>query len=134
MWPAMVRKLFAPSETPKRFKNEYPVWMGLRPSQLRATTEEIALRIPSAYALSKRYHELSVPVVIMAGASDLHTIPALHSERLHADLPQSELILVPDVGHMSPHSATAKVLSAIDSAATPAHRPETREHVVRTDT
>ena len=134
MWPAMVRKLFAPAETPTRFKNEYPVWMGLRPSQLRATTEEIALMIPSAYALSKRYEELTLPVVIIAGAADLHAIPALHSERLHAELPQSELILVPDVGHMVPHSAPGQVVAAIDSLARPAHRCETREHVVRTGT
>jgi len=35
--------------------------------------------IPSAHVLSKRYHELSVLVVRMAGASDLHATPALHS-------------------------------------------------------
>lgn len=88
--------------------------------------------IPSAHALSKRYHELPVPVVIMAGASDLHAIPASHSERLHSELPQSELILVPDVGHMVPHSATEQVFAAIDSVATPAYRPEPREYKIRT--
>lgn len=120
-WPAMVRKLFAPAETAPRFRNEYPVWMGLRPGQLRATTEEIALMIPAATRLSKRYHELSLPVTIMAGAADLHVLPKLHSERLHRELPQSELILVPGVGHMIQHTVPEQVMSAIDRLASPMH-------------
>ena len=117
VWPAMVRKLFAPAETPARFKEEYPVWMGLRPGQIRASTEEVALMIPSAYKLSQRYHELKMPVTIMAGGSDLHVIPELHSERLHQELPQSDLILVPEGGHMIQHTVPRQVLSAIDKAA-----------------
>ncbi len=115
-WPLMVRKLFAPAKTTARFKKEYPVWMGLRPSQIRAASEEVALMIPAAAKLSKRYHELHMPVVIMAGAGDLHVIPALHSQRLHKELPQSELILVPEAGHMIQHTAPLKVLAAIDKA------------------
>lgn len=117
LWPVMVRKMFAPAETTTRFKKEFPVWMALRPSQLRATTEEIALMIPSAVKLSARYRELSMPVIIMAGAGDLHVLPALHSERLHRELQQSELILVPEVGHMIEHLAPAQIASAIDRAA-----------------
>lgn len=116
LWPAMIKKLFAPAETSKHFKDDYPVWMSLRPSQLRATTEEIAMMIPSAHKLSSQYSKLSMPVVIMAGASDLHAIPKLHSERLHDELSQSKLILVPDVGHMITHSATEQVMSAIELA------------------
>jgi pimeloyl-ACP methyl ester carboxylesterase len=117
IWPAMVRKLFAPAKTPARFKNEYPVWMGLRPSQIRASAEEIALMIPSADKLSTRYHELKMPVVIMAGASDLHAIPKLHSQRLHKEFPQSELILVPEVGHMIQHTVPQQVMAALDRVA-----------------
>lgn len=120
-WPAMVRKLFTPAQTAPRFKNEYPVWMGLRPGQIRATTEEIALMIPAAAQLSKRYHELTLPITIMSGAADMHVLPKLHSERLHGELPQSELILVPDVGHMIQHTVPEQVMSAIDRLASPLH-------------
>jgi pimeloyl-ACP methyl ester carboxylesterase len=119
LWPAMIRKLFAPADTSERFKDLYPVWMSLRPLQLRATTEEIALMIPSAYTLSHRYAELKMPIVIMAGAADLHVIPKLHSERLHKELPQSVLILVPGVGHMVQHSAPDEVVAAIERAVDP---------------
>lgn len=113
VWPAFVRKLFAPASTPERFKREYPVWMTLRPSQLRATTEEIAMMIPMADELSGRYHELSIPVVIMAGKGDLHVLPPLHSERLHEDIPGSRLILVPHVGHMITHCAHDEIMAAV---------------------
>lgn len=116
IWPVMVRKLFAPAGTPARFKDEYPVWMSMRPGQLRATTEEIAMMIPFATQLSRRYRELDVPTVIMAGEADLHVIPDLHSKRLHRELPHSELILLPGVGHMIQHTAPAEVLWAIDLA------------------
>lgn len=117
LWPAMVRKLFAPASTTARFAADYPVWMGLRPSQLRAAAEEAGLMIPAAARLAKRYRELSVPVTIMAGAGDLQARYQLHSERLHKELPQSELIVVPDVGHMIHHSVPEKVMSAIDRLA-----------------
>lgn len=116
IWPAMVRKIFGPAKTTARFKNEFPVWMALRPSQLRASAAEAGLMIPSADKLSARYRELQMPVVIMAGTSDLHVISKLHSERLHKELPQSELILVPKVGHMIQHLVPQKILSAIYKA------------------
>jgi len=116
MWPAMLKKLFAPTKTSERFKEEYPVWMTLRPVQLKASATEAALMIPSAHKLKQRYRELVMPVVIMAGAGDLHALTRLHSERLHKQLPESELIVVPGVGHMIQHAVPEQVLSAIDKA------------------
>lgn len=117
IWPAMLRKIFGPSKTPDRFKNRFPVWMTLRPNQLRASASETALMIPSAGKLSSRYRELGMPVVIMSGTDDRHVIPKLHSERLHRELPQSDLVMAPGVGHMIQHLVPNQVLSAIDRAA-----------------
>jgi pimeloyl-ACP methyl ester carboxylesterase len=64
-----------------------------------------------------RYKELTMPVVIMSGAADRHVLAKLHSERLHRELPQSELHLVPEVGHMIQHEAPLQVMAAIDAAA-----------------
>lgn len=124
LWPAMLRKLFSPAKIPARFTEEYPVWMGLRPSQLRAGSAEGLLMIPAAYKLSARYHELSMPVIIMAGESDLHALPKLHAKRLHKALPDSELIMVPDVGHMLQQNAPHLVAAAIDKAAQADDSPE----------
>lgn len=118
-WQTMLHKLFSPAEAPPRFQREYPVWMSLRPSQIRAAAEEIALMIPSVYRLRKRYHELKMPIIIMAGTGDVHVMPHLHSERLHRALPHSELVLVPEVGHMIQQTVPHQVLTAIDRLASP---------------
>lgn len=117
IWPAVLRRIFGPAPVPARFESEYPVWMTLRPSQLRAAAAEAALMIPAAYTLHERYHELTMPVVIMAGADDKHVTTRLHSERLHAELPHSTLHVTVGAGHMLHHMAQEEVLAGIDQAA-----------------
>jgi pimeloyl-ACP methyl ester carboxylesterase len=118
MWPAMKRRIFGPAETPARFEAEFPLWMALRPSQLRATAAESALLIPAAYSLRHRYHELTMPVVIMSGDSDRYVDMRVHSERLHRELPHSTLHITDGAGHMLHHFAQHEILEAIDHAAT----------------
>ena len=117
IWPLMKRRLFSPAQTPQRFLARFPVWMVLRPLQLRSTAAESALLIPSAFSLRKRYHELSVPVVFVAGTDDKDLNTHVHSERLHHELPQSEYRAIPGAGHMVHHVALRQVMSAIDQAA-----------------
>lgn len=126
IWPAMMKKLFGPGEITARFKEEYPVWMTLRPKQLRASAAETALMIPSAYSLKKRYGELTMPVVILSGGGDLHALSALHSERLHKDLAKSDLTVVPGVGHMIQQLAPQEVMAAIDRATAGIEEPSER--------
>jgi pimeloyl-ACP methyl ester carboxylesterase len=135
MWPAALRRLFGPADTPARFKQQFPVWMTLRPSQLRASAAESGLMIPCAARLSARYSELQMPVVIMAGVGDRHVRPELHSERLHRQLPQSELILVPDAGHMIQQLVPQQILLAINKVAQPdASEPGVAAHATNGET
>ena len=62
--------MFAPQPVPLRFKLEFPVGLTLRPSQIRATSEDASNMITDAKALSERYSELSCPVAILAGDAD----------------------------------------------------------------
>ncbi|HEX7636681.1 MAG TPA: alpha/beta hydrolase [Noviherbaspirillum sp.] len=123
MWPLMRRRLFSPAQTPQRFLARFPVWMILRPLHLRSTAAESALLIPSAFSLHKRYHELCVPVVLVAGADDKYLNTHVHSERLHHELPQSEYHAISGTGHMVHHLALRQVMSAIDQAAEAATLP-----------
>jgi pimeloyl-ACP methyl ester carboxylesterase len=115
MWPALVRKIFSPAAVSPGF-DAFPVWMALRPSQLRASAAESALMIPSAMMLFRRYRELKMPVVIMAGADDRIADAQRNSARLHDELAQSDLRLTPGAGHMIHHLAPDDVMAAIDSA------------------
>lgn len=132
VWPLLRRRLFSPARAPQRFMTEFPVWMMLRPLQIRASAAETAMLAPSAYLLSRRYHELRLPVEIVAGADDRYLDTRTHSERLHRELPQSEYHPIAGAGHMVHHVATRQVMDAIDRAAqaAPAHRPlqATPEH------
>ncbi len=116
MWPFVARRMFSPAPVPARFA-AFPVWLALRPSQLRASAAETAMMIPSAMALRRRYHELTLPVAIMAGAADRLVNVRHNSERLHRELAQSDLQLVPDAGHMVHYLAPDQVMAAIDAAA-----------------
>lgn len=122
LWPGMAKRTFSPKPVDRRF-DAFPVWMALRPKQLRASAAETALMIPSAASLSKRYAELKVPSVIVAGTQDKIVDAGHNSERLSERLALSQLELVPGVGHMTHYAHPEKVMAAIDSIATQVGEP-----------
>jgi len=115
-WPAMTRQQFGPARGPEGRPDEFPVWMALRPSQLRAAAAEIAMLLPAAYSLRHRYQKLTMPVVIMAGRDDRHIAMDAHSQRLHQELPHSVLHVTQGAGHMLHHCAQQQILDAIEQA------------------
>ncbi len=116
MWPATLRLIFEPAEVPARY-DAYPVWLALRPSQLRATAEEGALMIPSAFAFRERLHALAVPSTIIAGEQDGVVETEKQSVRLHHELPGSLLRVIEGNGHMVHHTAPKAVMNAINDLA-----------------
>ena len=118
MLKKMVQGMFAPRELPDNFFPIISREMMLRPVQLRANAEDAAFMVPAANAMSKRYGELVLPVTLIAGEDDLVVDPQAHTVRLHDELLQSELFIVPGVGHMAHYAALDRVVNAID---TPLH-------------
>jgi pimeloyl-ACP methyl ester carboxylesterase len=115
MWPLLLLKVFGPSPVPRKFEG-FPKEMAVRPSQLRAAAAESALMIPAARALQSEYRQLKMPVVIVAGAADGY-IESDQSAKLHREIPDSILRSLPEIGHMVHQTATAEIMSAIDTAA-----------------
>lgn len=112
---SVVRGIFAPARLPHGFYHALPRELLLRPLQLRATAEDGSFMVPQARALSRRYNELRLPpVTLIAGAQDKVVDPKAHSERLHAELPRSQLILVPGAGHMAHYQAQDEIAQAVD--------------------
>jgi pimeloyl-ACP methyl ester carboxylesterase len=122
LWRPIAKRAFAPMEVDPRFR-ALPVWMMLRPSQLRASAAETAMMVPSAMALSKRYPELKVPVVIVSGTQDLVADFGHNSERLSERIPESELQLQPGVGHMTHYANPEQVMAAVETIATRVGQP-----------
>ena len=119
MQPALIKAMFAPAAVTERFDREFPKAMMLRPLQLRASAEDAVLMTPVTVELEKHYRDLKLPVVIIAGGDDQIADVDRQSKRLHSELPDSDLIIVPGMGHMIQHLAPDAVVAAIDRAAQP---------------
>ena len=114
--PLLKWAMFSPARVPARFQAEYSPSMALRPSQIRATSVDGALMIPSAVALRRDYENLILPVVIVAGDGD-KIVFKRRSEQLRASIPGSVLQIVKGAGHMVHHLAARQVAEAIESVA-----------------
>jgi pimeloyl-ACP methyl ester carboxylesterase len=115
--PRMIKRVFEPAAVPERFDRLFPKELMLRPSHLRAAAEDAALMTPSVMELESHYGELAVAPTIIAGADDQVVDVGRQSERLHRELPGSEFIVLPGLGHMIHHLAPDAVAQAIDRAA-----------------
>ncbi|OWK29930.1 2-hydroxymuconate semialdehyde hydrolase [Sphingomonas mucosissima] len=107
-----VRASFAPAPVSPKFA-DFPKALALRPSQIHASSADAALMVPSALAVSRRYGELTLPVIIMAGRGDLIVHIDKHAERLVGDIKEAELRIVPDQGHMLHYAVPEQVVAAI---------------------
>lgn len=119
LWPAWLKMIFAPAPVPASFER-FPEWMALRPSQLYAVAEDALLTAPATFRLSRRYRDLKLPVVLVAGARDRYVNPWAHTRRLGKMLPARRVMVSPGSGHMVHHSDLPLVLDAVDTAAAPA--------------
>jgi pimeloyl-ACP methyl ester carboxylesterase len=117
LWPLVIRRMFAPAAPTEAFQQRYPIWMSLRPSQLKASAAESARMIPAALSLRRHHRDMRVPTVVIAGASDRLLMTRWNSSRLVERLPQSWLRVVEGSGHMVHHTAPNQVLAAIHQAA-----------------
>jgi pimeloyl-ACP methyl ester carboxylesterase len=113
--PAAVKASFAPAQISEKFAS-FPKAMALRPSQVRATAADTAMMIPGAIALSKRYGELDLPVIIMAGRGDLIAHVGKHGEKLVGEVKGAELRIVPEQGHLFHYKVPEQVVTAIADA------------------
>ena len=112
--PGMIKRVFQPASVPERFEREFPKPLMLRPLQLRSAAEDAALMTPSVMELEQHYDELKRPVTIITGADDQIADVGRQSARLHRELPHSEFITLPGLGHMIHHLAPDAVAAAID--------------------
>jgi pimeloyl-ACP methyl ester carboxylesterase len=128
MLPGGIRAMFAPAPVPEPFDRLFPKELMLRPIQLRASAEDAALMTPSTMELQEHYRDLKLPVVILTGGDDQIADVDRQSKRLHEEIPQSELTVLPGLGHMVHHLAPDAVISTIDRAAALAKAASPAQH------
>jgi pimeloyl-ACP methyl ester carboxylesterase len=69
-------------------------------------------RAGHALNLGERLGEIQVPVLVFTGAED-QIVPAEQSVRLAQELPNAELVVIPNCGHVPQEECPEQVLSAI---------------------
>jgi pimeloyl-ACP methyl ester carboxylesterase len=117
LWPLLERVVFGPPPTPVPFRREIGKWRLLRPSRLGNAAAESGMLVREAGRLTPRYHEIAMPVTIMAGDCDRIVSLRRHAERLHDAIRGSDLVVVPGMGHMLHHHVPREVMRAIDRVA-----------------
>jgi pimeloyl-ACP methyl ester carboxylesterase len=115
--PSLFKGMFAPLRVPRRFTRGLPRGLSVRPGQIRAESQDGSTMVPAAAALMPRYRELRLPVAIIAGTQDRVVDVERHAVRLHTEMPQSTLLLVPDVGHMVHYAVPEQITEAIETIA-----------------
>jgi pimeloyl-ACP methyl ester carboxylesterase len=114
-WPWVARRLFAPAPVTRAFRRRFPVWLALRPSQLRAVGLESAALIAATLRLRRRYADLRVPLSIVAGSGDRMVDSERHSARLARLLTAGRVTWIEGAGHLAHESAPVRVMAAIDA-------------------
>ena len=116
-WP-LITKMFAPQPVSPKFEREFPMPLALRPSQIKAFSQDTSHMITAAQQLSPRYRTIACPTVIMAGDADRIVNVERQAQRLHGAIPGSRLDVLKGAGHMIHHLDPARMAKAIDLIAT----------------
>jgi pimeloyl-ACP methyl ester carboxylesterase len=113
--PLAAKGMFSPLPVSERFE-AFPHGMPIRPSQIRAEAQDTATMLSAVAAMQRRYRELRMPVVIMAGTMDRIVDYRKHAVWVHQEIAHSALRLVPGVGHMLHYAVPEQVVDAIEAS------------------
>jgi pimeloyl-ACP methyl ester carboxylesterase len=126
--PLNLKAMFAPLKVPERFSREFPYGFPVRPSQIRAESQDAVMMVPGVVGMAERVRALPIPITIMAGTEDRIVDPESHAEWFHDQIPGSDLQLVSGAGHMVHYAVPDQVADAIDAVSERAGVPP---HVTR---
>jgi pimeloyl-ACP methyl ester carboxylesterase len=116
MAPGLIERMFSPQGVSPRFAHEFPVGLTVRPSQIRAFSEDSSHMIAAAERLSGRYGTLFPPTAILAGDAD-EIVSYRQAQQLHGDVAGSHLEILRGGSHMVHHIAPERIVRAIDAVA-----------------
>ncbi|MEO1066884.1 MAG: alpha/beta hydrolase [Pseudomonadota bacterium] len=100
---AATENVFAPNPIPDYYEGVVGPTMVLVPSRFAANSEDVANLKPRIIEMSKRYDEITAPMIIITGDQDGIVYSWIHSEGLDRDVPNSRLITLENTGHMPHH-------------------------------
>ena len=115
LMPMNVKAMFGPLDVPERFKRDFPYGFPVRPSQIRAESQDAVSMVPAVFGMADRIRELNIPIAIIAGTEDRIVDHEDHAKWFHQQLPGSVLRLVPGAGHMVHYAVPDEVAEAVEA-------------------
>ena len=114
----ILRRAFSPQPLPEKyFGLVASSWLGRK--QLKAYLDDESSLNASLRKLSKRYSEISIPVVILTGDQDQIVSPRENAYRLKDSITNSELIELKDTGHEIPQTHPESINTALSLISSP---------------
>lgn len=108
-----LKKAFSPDPVPKNYlRSVLSEWT--RSKKVKSYSQDESSLNDSLKKFSPRYAEISVPVSILTGDSDLIVSEKDNAERLHQALPKSHLVVLPKTGHQIPFTRPQTVVNEIE--------------------
>src|SRR5712672_2246673 len=112
----MLKRVLARAFFPQTLPDDYfklvtSSWLGRK--QLKACLEDEWALNDSLKKMSKRYSDITIPVVIVTGDEDKIVSPKENAYRLQAAIPQSRLIELKETGHEIPQTHPESIYAAV---------------------
>jgi pimeloyl-ACP methyl ester carboxylesterase len=108
-----VENVFAPNPVPDKYIERTGVRLSLRPDTFLANAEDIRLLSDYLAIQSRRYGEISRPVLAVTGDEDT-IVPAWnHADRLIRQIPGMERVELTDTGHALHHTHPERIAGSI---------------------
>ncbi|XUM22728.1 alpha/beta fold hydrolase [Bradyrhizobium oligotrophicum S58] len=108
------RGVFAPQEMPDDFVDRTATPLLLRPREFMANARDLVTLKQAVIEQAPRYGEIKVPVTIVAGEADRTVYTDIHSRPFAQVVPQTRLIVLPDLGHMVQNAVPELVAGEVD--------------------
>ncbi|WP_026480575.1 alpha/beta fold hydrolase [Ahrensia sp. 13_GOM-1096m] len=109
--------VFAPNEPTPDYTNKTAVRLVLRPYHFRNNAADVASLYDYVSEVSPRYKEIKTPSIIVTGNRDAIVLPEIHSRGLDADIENSTLVWIKNVGHKSDYIASDIMVAALENLA-----------------
>jgi pimeloyl-ACP methyl ester carboxylesterase len=95
--------VFAPAAVVPGYAENTAIELALRPQTFLANAEDNRMLSDYLAIQSRRYEHITQPLLLLHGAADT-IVPAWnHADRLVRQVPQAQLELLPDQGHVPHH-------------------------------
>ena len=109
------RSVFLPQTMPDGFVQDSATPLLLRPREFLANAYDLVTLKAAVAAQVPRYGEISAPVTIIAGEPDKTVRTDIHARPFAATVPNSKLIVLPDLGHMVQNAVPDLVKTEIET-------------------